>query len=374
MTITSGLAVDVGTHDSQVRRYSPVVLRGISRIARCNVTVAAITALVVLIPGLAGAAPITNHQISGLNFFGGCLTTRVCAAGGYNSKGVGDVVALSNGVQAHVSTIPGSSSLYGISCPSSTSCVGVGNYGGSDIGIVSVNAKGEVTGTKKVSLIAGDGLTRISCVATTSCELAGIDIFSSPEQLVIGTWNGTTMVTHKVPVPDKGTDPSVQGISCSGATCEVVASAYVHSSTVLGLSLMITNGTSWKMHTASDDSLYGVSCISASRCYGAGYNVHGGVIVTFTNGSLTSTKTTPGTDLFGIACASTSCTAVGEELATGHTTDDYWGVIYPVNAGVPGTAVIDESAAGYNSVARIDSTFTAFGPAQRGGDGLVTVG
>jgi hypothetical protein len=329
--------------------------------------------LVTLVPSVAIAGTPTNHTISGYNFFGSCMNSKYCVAGGYNSKGVGDVVAIHNGSQSHVSTLPGSQRLDAVSCPTSSACVGVASFGGSDIGIISINATGVVTGTKKITLTAGYDLTRIACVSATQCELSGVDVFASPEQIVVATWNGKTLVSHKVAVPSKGTDPDIEAVSCWTTTCVVVGSAYVHTSTVLGVSLSIVNGTSIKSHTVVNHSLYGVSCISTSRCYAAGYDEHGGVIDTLTNGSLTSSTATPGSDLMSIACVSTTCTAVGEELATGITNDTYWGTIYPFTSGHLGTVDVDDPVDGFTSVAASGGSFAAFGPTQRGNDGIVAL-
>jgi hypothetical protein len=151
----------------------------------------------------------------------------------------------------------------------------------------------------------------------------------------------------------------------------VVGFATVRTSATLGVEVSVTNGTTFKTHTAADDSLYSVSCISTSKCYAAGYTSHGGVVDTFTNGALTSTAKTPGSDVFGISCVTTSCTVVGEKEATGRTNDPYWGTIYPFSNGVVRAVSVVESADGFSSVARVGSTFTAVGPTQRGNNALV---
>ena len=345
------------------RRFSRTLNRG-------YVVVAAVSA-VCLAPATAHAASVISHQISGYNFITSCMTAKVCVAGGYNDKGVGDVVAIRNGIQTHVSTLPGSQGVSGVSCPTATSCVGVADFGGSHIGIVSINSAGIVSKTKRVVLSAGYGLTQISCTSATACVLAGVADLSRPEKLLVATWNGSEVKAHKVTVPKNGTDPTVGGISCWGTTCVVVGYATVHTSATLGVEVSVTNGTTVKTNTADDDSLYSVSCISNSKCYAAGYNTHGGIVDTFTNGALTSTNKTPGSDVFGIACVATSCTVVGDKDATGHTNDVYWGTIYPFSNGVVRAASVVDPADGLNSVARVGSTYTAVGPTQRGNNALV---
>lgn len=316
------------------------------------------------------AAGLQNESVKGVQFAVSCLSRTLCVLAGYNTGGVGDIVAVHDGVPGHVSTVAHLQEVVSVSCPSASGCVAIGNQAGVGVRFVSINASGVVTSPRLVTVPAGVVLSHIACTKLTACVVAGTDIFLSPTAIEVGSWNGSVLKLHAVSPPKGTTDVAVEGLSCWGAACDVVG-YFQKVSIVTGYVLTATDGKPGHLQRDPGDSLQGVSCMSASRCYAAGYTQTGGLILTVNSGKASSPQHLK-PDLFGIACAGTSCTAVGEELPPSPSTAAFWGAIVTVSSGkATSTQLISESG-GYNGVGRVGSVFTAVGSAQKIGSEVTT--
>jgi hypothetical protein len=320
----------------------------------------------------AGAVGPTSHVIAGLQGSVGCLSTSRCVVGGYNAHGIGDVVAVNDGVPGHISVVAGTVGIDSISCPNRSGCVAVAHTSnGEDAEFVSINSNGAVSGTKKVVTSTGDVVDQVSCVSLTNCETSGLDVLSTPAAYEIGTWNGTNLVVHRVAAPPSSKDTLVDAISCFASTCDVVG--YIENGIVItGISIRVTGGDHFAVHTTAHDLLDAVSCTSTTACYADGTNTSGGVVVKLVNGLLTASVATVTSDFSGIGCVGSSCVVVGKENAVAPSHNAYWGTIYVYSAGTLSSPQVVELSSGYESAARVAGTYAAIGLAQSANSEVTT--
>ncbi len=314
----------------------------------------------------AAATSVSNHKISGIEGAISCLTASRCVAVGYGAHH-GQVVTLTNGRQSRVTTVASSESLYAVSCPSSAGCWAIGpQNGGANLVLVRIGSTGKVTRALKVNEPFGASIGRISCASMSSCGVVGNNIFVTPAAIEIGTWNGAKLSVHKVAGAKGSTDTIVEGIACKKASCLAVGYYDLKFPKTAGFLLTMTHGKTGKQHLVGNDFFYGASCVSASKCYTAGFAGHAaGIVVTVKNGVATHTQT-ESADVTGIECVGGLCRAAGEELG-GST---YYGVIVTLANGTnKGTPVVDTAVGGFdgpNTIASRGSGFAAIGPAQSG--------
>jgi len=309
-------------------------------------------------------AAVTSHKLSGIETQISCLSSSSCVAVGERGNR-GSVITLKNGTQSHTATLRGSSLIYSVSCPSKSGCWAIGDpKSGAGAYLVKINSAGRVTSARTIGVPAGADLGRISCSSMSSCEVVGTDIFVSPTAIEIGTWNGSKLHVYRVKGVKGGVALSMEGISCWHADCEAVGDVLAGSSEH-GLILTTRNGRPGKLHKASDYSLYGVSCVSASRCYAAGYRAASpaGLVVTVSGGVAGHLQTTAG-DLFGIECAGSKCVAAGEVLNTEPPASQiYDGVLLTLSGGTAtGSPQVVAASGGYSGIA------------SRGGRGFISIG
>jgi hypothetical protein len=309
--------------------------------------------------------------IAGLQVSIGCLSTTRCVVGGYNARGTGDVVAVNNGVPGHISVVAGTVGIDDISCPNKSGCVAVAHTSnGEDAEFVSINADGAVSGTKKVVTSTGDVVDEIACVSLTNCETAGLDVLTTPEGYEIGTWNGTKLVEHRVAAPPSSKDTLVSSISCFASSCDVVG--YIeHVAIITGVSIKVTGGDHFALHTVAHDVLNAVSCTSASVCYADGSNTAGGFVVKLLNGLMAANVSTATSDFYGIGCVGASCIVAGKENATAGP-HAFWGTIYVYTAGKLSSPQVDELSSGFEDAARVAGTYAAIGLGQSANSDVTT--
>ena len=221
-----------------------------------------------------------------------------------------------------------------VSCTDLTACVGVGFFidpagrqltlverwdGTSWVVQTSPNPKGAAS-----SLLSG-----VSCTSATACIAVGLSIYPTVNGAHQGTlvegWDGTSWSIQSTPNPTGATSGLLSGVSCTSPTACTAVGSFA-TSTVDAVTLAERwNGTSWSIqttpNTASSESqtLYGVSCISATACTAVGSSSNDRMTLAEPwNGTSWSIQTTPniaGTFtnvLDGVSCSSaTACTAVG---------------------------------------------------------------
>ena len=326
----------------------------------------------------AAPAVLTNHPISGTEGAISCMTASRCVAVGFGARGAknhGDVVALVNGKQDHISVVAASPQLYSVSCPSSTGCWALGpQNGGANLVFVEIGRSGKVTKTMKVSDPFGASIARISCVSMTSCAVLTNNILLTPAAIEIGTWTGTQLTLHKVAGKHGSTATIGEGISCWQTSCLAVGYYELSGGRSTGFLLTMNGGKPGKQHFASSDFFFGVSCVSSSTCYAAGFlGDAAGIVVTVINGVAGHAQHETA-DPFGIECVGTTCRSSGEELR-GLT---FYGVIVTLSNGTnTGTPVVDKAIGGFdgpNTIAMRGNGFAAVGPAAKGGGSVVAIG
>lgn len=174
-------------------------------------------------------------------------------------------------------------------------------------------------------------LLGIACTSSTSCVAVGADVNGSLQELPLAeTWNGTAWSVASVPSPAGSSAVVLTGVSCSGTSCQAVGS-YDNSSSVQVTLAEHWNGTAWSIEStpnptgATASSLSAVSCPpSSSDCSAVGLSDntsgHSTPVAMRWNGTAWSIQTTPApsgatsSSFGGVSCTSASaCTAVGTD-------------------------------------------------------------
>jgi hypothetical protein len=237
--------------------------------------------------------------------------------------------------------------LRGVSCASTTFCVGVGSY--AVPGVIQYplverwnGTKWEVQAVPKPNESSGNNgiLESVSCTSSTACVAVGsyFDTAKSGDRPFVERWNGTKWTLEKPSIPEGFQAAAFRGVSCTTSTaCTAVGN--VEDNSVGGLALAERwNGTKWEIQTtpvASEpkapvgpyEGLAAVSCASATSCTAVGsawrYREAEGVEVETslaerwdgTKWTVQSVPTPAEAELpalFDVSCPSaTQCTAVG---------------------------------------------------------------
>jgi len=262
-----------------------------------------------------------------------CPTSTFCiAVGNYvASSGIGSVQAQRwDGTRWNTQTAPNpaggvSSELLGVSCPTASSCVAVGDSFDSG---ARTNLAERWDGKKWTilpSLQPAGGqdsqLNGVSCTSSSSCEAvgrAGNDAGFTP---LAEHWDGSAWTIQAIPNP--GGNSQTRDVSCSSASaCEAVGWTNTNSGTVTLAESW--NGTSWTLQPTPSPTnggfLNAVSCSSATSCIAVGNNGdNSAALVEVWDGKKWRTQTTPNPPdangfaiLNDVACRSSSaCKAVG---------------------------------------------------------------
>jgi hypothetical protein len=221
----------------------------------------------------------------------------------------------------------------GVSCTSSTFCVGVGNTDTSTV----IETFDGTSWTVSSSVSAPDGgsepvLLSVSCVTTTFCVAVGDYTTSGGvNQNLIYMWNGTSWMDTSV---NTYSDERLTAVSCTSSSFCVTLGNYIASGSVDQVYTETFDGTSWtEMDGANtsnsvDNFISGVSCTSSNFCVAVGYTIDGSSFQTIaetfdgTSWTLDATLNPEGSPaLLGISCTSSSfCIAVGYN-ATSESTD-----------------------------------------------------
>jgi hypothetical protein len=322
----------------------------------------------------AAAGGLDSQPVAGFDTGVSCISPSLCVLVGYNEQSAGDVVRVENGVPKPNTAVAGAKELYSVSCVGGAGCVAVGEPA-SATGplLVTLGRTGAVTSSKVLTVPPGVTLTRISCVSLSSCTLSGDDIFTSPELFEIAHWDGTSLSLRPVRIPSGTTGPELEAISCSGATCVAVGSAFKGAS-VVGIVVRSVAGGPVELRTVAGDSLYGVSCVSTTLCYAAGFTRTGGFVVTIHSGVAVSPASATKPDLFAIACHDSSCWAVGEILAPpgAPAKDVYYGAVLGVSAGKVTSTQLVAASDGFTNVSRYGDMFAALGAGRATGSEVTT--
>jgi hypothetical protein len=331
--------------------------------------------MTLLATGSAEAATPTSHHVSGSEIQVSCLTATRCVAVGTSGLH-GNVDTLTSGAQTHSTVVRSSEVLESVSCPTRSGCWAVGpQTGGANLLLVRINSSGRVAKAIKVKAPTGDVLGALSCVSMTSCELAGVSFFTSPQGIAVGSWNGRRLTSvHTVRGPRGASSTSIESISCWRSHCAVVGFAHLSGLKFDGVVVTTSGGKPGRLHTAASDLFYGVSCVSATRCYadGFGSGSTAGLVVTLNRGAASHRHVLATADLFSIECAGSTCVAAGKVLDNSAPAF-YDGVLQPVSAGaLSGSLTTVSVSGGYTGIARRGPGFAAIGASQGSGSEVTT--
>jgi RHS repeat-associated protein len=188
--------------------------------------------------------------------------------------------------------------LKGVACPSTTTCIAVG-----DGGVILGSSDGGVTWAAQSSGTTKN-LTAISCPSLTTCFVSGYS------GTILATTNGGATWSSQ----SSGTTISLLSLSCpTTTTCYAVG--------YTGKLLKTTNGSTWTVGSSGTSTdLWGVSCASTTTCIAVGSS---GTIIGTTDGSTWASQNgTVSYDLRADWCPSTTvCYAAGITGTIETTTD-----------------------------------------------------
>ena len=249
---------------------------------------------------------------------------------------------------AYSHTVTGVGDLYGISCPTATSCEAVGASSLDGQGIVVTITNGSpgtphtVSGTKAIR--------SISCATPTACEAVGI---GQGHGLVLSVTGGIPSTAE--PVGDMST---FQAISCfTASACQAGGRA--------GTAGAVTSGPPTVRPVAGTTSVNGLACPDSTTCESVASTSNGklnDVLVPLTGGIPGAFQVVPpGTSTFtSIACpGSNSCVAVGRGIRAANGRNTPEAVALSVANGKPGKLTSIPSS----SVTLLQAV--ACGPSQR---------
>jgi hypothetical protein len=235
--------------------------------------------------GISWTAQDTANPSSDLLFGLSCPTKSSCIAVGVTQGGsptplaerwngsswtVRPAVTVPNAVYAY---------LYSVSCTSATSCMAIGYYNANDIGETAHPFAESWDGSNWTLLTIPEPtgetsgqLTSLSCGAPAACVAVGVGTQSNSIYDLIGYWNGTSWTTQALP------GGGIPGVSCIAATTCFATGGNGDSASP---SIWEWNGSSWTPQPAPDvltaipgagaALLGGISCTSDTACAAVGF-------------------------------------------------------------------------------------------------------
>jgi hypothetical protein len=278
--------------------------------------------------------PVPGHR---MQLFGvSCPSARACTAVGDMSVGphggrLAPVAERWKGgawsIQKTFSGVRGD--LYGVSCPSTRSCMAVG---ANDL---TERWNGHRWSMQRIRH-ANEYLWGVSCASPISCTAVGS--YTKPGSHLslplAARWNGHHWAVQPVPNPSYSKESWLQGVSCaSSAACTAVGFAGYGEGNAKRPLIEHWDGQHWALEKApsptgtNEIDLQGISCPSVSSCMAVGDYVKNQVEVAATeywNGQAWSVQPTAdkppsrgsgslsGDWFYRVSCSSrTACTAVG---------------------------------------------------------------
>jgi hypothetical protein len=218
-----------------------------------------------------------HNQLNGVS----CVSPTDCTAAGYSSNPEADAKTLIeswNGTKWSIAPSPNAATtneLWGVSCVSATDCTAAGYSASAAVGFETLIESWNGT---QWSIVPSPNegstnvLSGVSCVSATHCIAVGVRTRTG--KTLVESWNGTNWSI--VPSPNNGrAGGDLSAVSCVSPTdCTAVGNS---TNAVGGDETLIEswNGAKWSIvpspnKAAATNSLFGVSCVSASDCIGAG--------------------------------------------------------------------------------------------------------
>jgi hypothetical protein len=245
------------------------------------------------------------------------------------------------GPSASVTSVPGVSSLNGVTCPTAKACVSVGldnNFTGGKSAVITV-----ATGAVKAwsGDLANDPMNAVACPSTTSCLAAADGAVAS-----VAVSNGAMKVTAKPKKPVVGI-VALGTIACAGTTACYAAGFEGNESASKAVVIRLSPaGKLLATEKSKGTSIAAIACPSASLCLLGEHFTSGESIVLLNNGAFGASHALPaGSYIEAMSCYKASlCYALG---GNGSSTPDE---VFPLN---PKTGAIGSSAtiSGFNGAA-----------------------
>ncbi len=297
-----------------------------------------------------------------------CVSSTTCIAvgsqvqlpGGLNTVYQGLVLVTQDGGNTWTqSAVPSDLSvLYGISCPSTTTCFAAGAYYGPDGSVPAIVTSDDGGTTWSLQSVpdAQDRLTGISCLSDLDCVAVG-----GTDQLAVTAFRtiegGSTWTTE----PIDGME-TVTGISCTQSSC-VASGDTLYGGTATSLD----GGVTWQTQSFRDSgTASSVSCTADGHCVSVVSSSTIGAYVydSSDSGQTWSRDAIPPlvTSMSGISCSADDlCTAVGQgpngfEILTSDSGDEYTpsvSTVGPDNSGISGGVTVQITGVDLSNVTSV---------------------
>jgi hypothetical protein len=278
-----------------------------------------VLALAGLVVEIAGAGPSSAATVSysasavqtnfqGFLFGISCPTSGSCVSvgdddGGGTLLGAGALVDSFTSGTWHAESVATNLTypvLNGVWCASTSSCVAVGDYGASNAnsGQSFVETRSNGTWTTTTSGLSPSGavasdLTSVTCLTISSCVAVGTYWDSSGDNhALFETLSGGSWTASTAADPSGATDVFDESIQCFSATSCLAVGSWGRNSTTSYPLLETLSGGIWTASTlgAQGDLLRSLSCPSAGSCMAIGYDNSGqGVAESLSSGTWTRT-------------------------------------------------------------------------------------
>jgi hypothetical protein len=255
-----------------------------------------------------------------------CFSATTCFVGGWNPTTQGGSLTTVTGAGVGANQpVAVDSPVYGLACPSSTYCVGVGKFGAETgyAAAISTIQNGSNTSNIAVSGTANDLLNGVACMSATACVAVG-----GPQPggaatgaIVVPIANGVPQSPISVPGVD-----NLSQIDChSTTTCYAIGTSggnpLVVTVTMSGAGQieMLSQPADPSLH----DTLLGIACKTSQLCLAVGYRSPVGslsstqnqmVAVPIVNGQFDVTRLVGAGALGQLACPNEQdCFAIGDD-------------------------------------------------------------
>ena len=288
-------------------------------------------------PALAAAGSVPVKGTVGLYGVSCPSATKCIAVGELQQPGTigGAVVTVTSGHASAAKHVSAANGLYGVSCTSATNCYAVGFNEAAD-GVV-VHLEGSSQTPIVVPLV--DAFTGVACVSATLCYAVGTE-HNNKKGAVVATISKNEVIRTKI-VPKLSTP---FGIAChSASSCVAVGVGLSVLPGGPGTDVTVSHGIPGKVWTSKTASFAGVACPSATTCYAGAVNGVGAVVVTLKRGAPSAIRKDPSVSQLGaLACVNVkTCLAVGGRVSSSGSTS---GALVRLTGGVPGKATFSGPA------------------------------
>ena len=282
--------------------------------------------------------PSADHYLSSVS----CVTTSFCMAVGYFNDGSvdGSLAMTWDGISWTVDNPPSAGAagdgnyLNSVSCPTATSCTAVGSYWDSSLGREQTLAMNWDSGTWSPQTspnVGGDWiyLNSVSCPSASHCSAVGsyYDATTTTSRTMATDWTPLLGWTLRSSPNIGGGFNDLTSVSCVDSTFCTAVGRYIDSS-VSGANQTLTmkwDGSSWSTVSSpnigsGNNSLWSVSCSSATLCIAAGeYVLAGYVTLTMEwDGTTWSTVSSPNRGSLSNILNEVSCLPSGTCVAVGN--------------------------------------------------------